>query len=216
MKTGFRHKRKDGLRRQAQIMDIALAIFAEKGYHTASIDDIINAADIAKGTFYLHFEGKADIMAKLIDHYLDMLYEASIVLDISQPRPISEIKQLYLDMARFVMSSIEFRHFIRLVLREAMGLDQAFLNKINGFFDSMINMSSGYIRQAQQEGKVLPGLDAMSVSYCIIGCIKEILFRWAVMESEIDIEETITTAVDLFFRGMLTNPADIEAGLTRS
>ncbi len=216
MKTGFRHKRKDGLRRQAQIMDIALAIFAQKGYHTASIDDIINAADIAKGTFYLHFEGKADIMAKLIDHYLDMLYEASIVLDISQPRPITEIKQLYLDMARFVTSSIEFKHFIRLVLREAMGLDPTFLNKVNGFFDKMINMSTGYIRQAQQEGKVLPDLDAMAVSYCIIGCVKELLFRWAVMESEIDIEQTITTAVDLFFRGMLANPSDVEAGLSRS
>lgn len=211
MKTGFRHKRKDGLRRQAQIMDIALEIFAEKGYHSASIDDIINAADIAKGTFYLHFEGKADILAKLIDHYLDMLYEASIVLDISQPRPIPEIKNLYLDMARFITSSIEFKHFIRLVLREAIGLDQTFLNKVNGFFDRMIEMSASYIRRAQEEGKVLADLDPVGVSYCIIGSVKELLFRWAVMESKFNIEQTITTTVDLFFRGMLVNPEDARA-----
>jgi AcrR family transcriptional regulator len=53
-----KRKRRDGLLRQAQIMEVALKLFAEKGYHGTSIDDIITNANIVKGTFYLHFESK--------------------------------------------------------------------------------------------------------------------------------------------------------------
>jgi AcrR family transcriptional regulator len=44
--------------REQQILDAALAVFAQKGYGDTRIGDIANAVGIAKGTIYLYFESK--------------------------------------------------------------------------------------------------------------------------------------------------------------
>ena len=44
--------------RRAQILQKAKEVFAERGYHNASISEIILRAGIARGTFYLYFRTK--------------------------------------------------------------------------------------------------------------------------------------------------------------
>ncbi len=53
--------------RRKQIIDAAKAVFAEAGYHGASIGDIIDKAGIARGTFYLYFHSKAAIFDSILD-----------------------------------------------------------------------------------------------------------------------------------------------------
>lgn len=48
------------------IIDSALELFEKKGLHLVSIDDIVKSAGIAKGTFYLYFHDKHDLVSKLI------------------------------------------------------------------------------------------------------------------------------------------------------
>src|SRR5260370_39342356 len=59
--------------RRAQVLDAARLLFAEHGYHATSIHDIIAAADIARGTFYLYFESKRAIFAELLDDFFATL-----------------------------------------------------------------------------------------------------------------------------------------------
>ena len=47
--------------RRQQILTVARDVFARRGYHAAKIDDIVAAAGIARGTFYLYFEDKRAI-----------------------------------------------------------------------------------------------------------------------------------------------------------
>ena len=49
------------LRNRREIMDAALSVFAEKGYHRASIQEIANRADFAVSTIYALFENKEDV-----------------------------------------------------------------------------------------------------------------------------------------------------------
>src|SRR5438874_8462618 len=53
--------------RRAAVLNVARRIFADKGYHANSIDDIIEGAGIARGTFYLYFESKRAIFDELLD-----------------------------------------------------------------------------------------------------------------------------------------------------
>jgi AcrR family transcriptional regulator len=49
--------------RRRQILSAAKQVFADAGYHGASIHAIIERAQIARGTFYLYFESKAAVFA---------------------------------------------------------------------------------------------------------------------------------------------------------
>lgn len=46
--------------RRQELVDAAVAVFSAKGVSAASVDDIVRAAGVAKGTFYLYFMTKDD------------------------------------------------------------------------------------------------------------------------------------------------------------
>ena len=170
-----KQKRKDGLKRQAQIMEIALKIFAEKGYHSTSVDEIISTAKIAKGTFYLHFDGKLDILDKIVDNNFAGLYNYFKVLDISAPKPLPEIKEMYVNVAILLAKIPEFKQFTKLLLSDMVGLDQSIQVKINRFFDNITDMSTLYISQAQKDGRIVKEVNPETASICIVGSVKEII-----------------------------------------
>jgi AcrR family transcriptional regulator len=57
-------RRKDA--RPAEILDAALAVFAEKGYAATRMDDIAHRAGVTKGTIYLYFESKDAVFRSLV------------------------------------------------------------------------------------------------------------------------------------------------------
>lgn len=46
---------------QGRILDAAARVFAQKGYHKASMEEIAGEADVAKGSLYYHFRNKSEL-----------------------------------------------------------------------------------------------------------------------------------------------------------
>jgi AcrR family transcriptional regulator len=57
--------------RRTEILDTAQQLFYQKGYEQTSIQDIINAIGIAKGTFYHYFDSKTQLLDELIERMLE-------------------------------------------------------------------------------------------------------------------------------------------------
>jgi AcrR family transcriptional regulator len=74
---------KPAKKRQEEILLRPVELFARQGYENMSIQDIIGAVGIAKGTFYHHFRSKEDLLDRLID---STLAEAVDTLERSGPR----------------------------------------------------------------------------------------------------------------------------------
>ena len=53
--------------RKKEILDAAEKLFAERGYEAATVNGILDAVKIAKGTFYYYFKSKEDVLDALID-----------------------------------------------------------------------------------------------------------------------------------------------------
>ena len=58
---------KKGERRKDELIRIAYRKFLEKGYEQTSVDEIIEEAGVAKGTFYYHFPSKEATLEAVID-----------------------------------------------------------------------------------------------------------------------------------------------------
>lgn len=58
-----------------QILDTALRLFAERGYHKTKISDIVKAVGVAQGTFYWHFKSKESIALEIIKNGQDKLLQ---------------------------------------------------------------------------------------------------------------------------------------------
>lgn len=59
---------KNKQQKRTSLLETAFSLFTSRGIHNTSISDIVNAAGVAKGTFYLYFKDKYDIRNKLIMH----------------------------------------------------------------------------------------------------------------------------------------------------
>ncbi|MDR0734681.1 MAG: TetR/AcrR family transcriptional regulator [Elusimicrobiota bacterium] len=63
--------------RKKEILDKAANLFVAKGYSKSTVNDIINAVGIAKGTFYYYFKSKEEVMDALIMNFVS--YSADII-----------------------------------------------------------------------------------------------------------------------------------------
>ncbi len=60
------HKKFPPHERKAQIIQIALQLFAVKGYNDTTVNDIIDKAKISKGGFYYHYNSKKDLVEDIV------------------------------------------------------------------------------------------------------------------------------------------------------
>jgi AcrR family transcriptional regulator len=67
VQDGQRRNTRRRARTRAELLLAARKVFAERGYHETSIADITQAADVAVGTFYLHFRDKDEAFNTLLD-----------------------------------------------------------------------------------------------------------------------------------------------------
>ena len=58
------------LKRKA-ILENSAKLFVELGYHNTKVDDIISAAGIGKGTFYLYYKNKEEVVHAFIDIFIE-------------------------------------------------------------------------------------------------------------------------------------------------
>ena len=56
----------DKAERRQQILNHARDVFAKRGYHATKIDEIVTSAGVARGTFYLYFANKDDLIKTLL------------------------------------------------------------------------------------------------------------------------------------------------------
>ena len=79
--------------RRQSLIDAARALFAEKGYHDTTVDDITRTANVAKGTFYLYFSEKREIYHEVIRLFLDMIRAAGVRVESPTASPIEFVEQ---------------------------------------------------------------------------------------------------------------------------
>lgn len=80
-----------GEKRKKELLKIAYDMFITQGYENTSVDEIIEKAQIAKGTYYYYFESKEQMLEEVIDMMIDNeaeMAEQVIGMDIPVPQKI--------------------------------------------------------------------------------------------------------------------------------
>ena len=167
--------------RRIAILKTARKLFATVGYQAVSIADIIEAADIARGTFYLHFETKQELFGELLDGLVAALRAVMNKVDVSSTVPPFE--QLVANVERLIGVLSDNADIARLVLRKDAGGDTKLEKKLEEFHEHALLMISDSISAGRRMGLVRKDLSLQLAAVCALGSIKEAMERLLLDES---------------------------------
>lgn len=185
----------DKAERRQQILLHARDVFAKRGYHAAKIDDIVAAAGVARGTFYLYFEDKRAIFEEIVDKTFAMLGMAFFRVDTEHPtRSVAD--QVRENIQRIVHALLEDPATTKILLSDAVGLDPAFDTKLLSFYEEIGKLLESSLTDGQERGIVSPG-DTRLMAIMTLGAMKEIIYR-VVMRGLLIPEEKIIQEIFSF------------------
>jgi AcrR family transcriptional regulator len=165
----LRAEKKRSARREA-IVRAAERVFAERGYHDASISDVIDAAGISRGTFYLYFESKELLFVQLIERFVGFITDALQVVDPRQPEPERRILE---NVARVVDVVFDHPQLTAVVLRESRGRNPEIDGQLDRLYEFLQGMVQGALVNGETSG-VTRRVNAPVVSTALIGAFKEV------------------------------------------
>lgn len=92
--------------RRDELLELAAAMFAERGLRATTVRDIADSAGILSGSLYHHFASKEEMVDEVLRGFLDWLFTRYQEIVDTEPNPLERLKGLF--MASF--EAIEHRH----------------------------------------------------------------------------------------------------------
>ena len=92
--------------RRDELLELAAAMFAERGLRATTVRDIADSAGILSGSLYHHFKSKEQMVEEVLRDFLDWLFDRYREIVDTEPNPLERLKGLF--MASF--EAIEHRH----------------------------------------------------------------------------------------------------------
>jgi AcrR family transcriptional regulator len=83
-----------GVNVKAEIADVAARLFAERGYHATSIQDLSDATGLQRGALYHYIEKKRDLLYSIHERFIDPLLAEAREIEARQEPPDVAIMEL--------------------------------------------------------------------------------------------------------------------------
>ena len=164
---------RERLARQKAMLDAALAVFAEKGYAGATLDEVAERAEFGKGTLYNYFPGgKEEILFALIDDAYDAMV-ALVESYFAETPEATPVRVTFHGLIERMLAFFLDRHAtFRLLVKEAQRLmfDDA-AEKATHLYrlrERVVDALTRPLAAAMEAGR-LRRLDAHAVAHLLIG-----------------------------------------------
>lgn len=185
--------------RRQQILDRARDVFAKKGYHAAKIDDVVAAAGVARGTFYLYFHDKRSIFEELVSRFFHRIAIAVSRIDVEQPIAPQIIANVTAVLDVFGSDP----GMAKIILTDAIGLDVEFDRRLLAFYADIEALLTSSLEEGQQLGIVHPG-DKRVLAHFLLGGLKEVLLQLTHAPVPVDKAAVVRDMYAILSRGVLT------------
>lgn len=97
------------------LLDSAFSLFIHNGFNKTSISDIVDAAGVAKGTFYLYFKDKYDIRNHLISHKASQVFLAAYT-ELQTHQDISDFEEQVLFIIDNILNQFSKNHSLVMLI----------------------------------------------------------------------------------------------------
>jgi len=153
--------------KEEKIIQAAIEVFREKGIEKTKVSDIVKAAGIAQGTFYLYFPSRLSVMPAIAKVMVEKII-AAIKEGISLQEPFAKQLEKVVDIV-FSLTE-DYRDVFALIYA---GITQTeHMKEWENIYAPYYEWMNNFLYEAQQQGIIRPSLNTTRSSKLIIGLIE--------------------------------------------
>ncbi|HXH87562.1 MAG TPA: TetR/AcrR family transcriptional regulator [Gaiellaceae bacterium] len=155
------------------ILDAAVRVFAQKGYHTSRVGDIAEEAGIAHGLLYHYFASKEEVLETVFRENWSELLEAFRRVEESDEAPLQQLEGIAKLLLRSWRNDPDL---VRVMVREVARSPQ-----LQGQVEEIregFTIIQRVIERGQADGSFRSGVDPRLASWIFYGGLEEVLTGW--------------------------------------
>jgi AcrR family transcriptional regulator len=157
-----------------RILQAALEVFAQKGYHRALVDDIVRASRTSKGAVYHHFPNKEALFLALVDEFAGRLAESVAAAIAGAEGALGKVEAA---LTAGLETFARHRDLARILLLESVSLGSSYQSKRLEVHDRFAALIQAHLDEAVAEGSI-PGLDTQVATLAWLGALNEVVVQW--------------------------------------
>ena len=186
--TGRRERRR--MSTEQRILDVALRFISERGFVNTTIDQIAEAADIAKGTFFNYFPNKEHLLMAFGERLVGRLETAAGTFS---------SKQAIGDQLRAAVQGVAGEWHLRAILGAALSNDSTAAQFQDLLARARENVAV-LIREGQQRGEIRNDIPALALARLLQQTMIGTQLVWSLRPAS-NLSRTINQTLDLFWQG---------------
>ena len=163
------------------ILEAAVRVFAETGYHGSSIADIATAAGVATGTIYLYFKRKEDLLVSMFQRYLGGYLARSSPLLQAEPAGGARLRKLIELHLHFFETDRALASVFQIHLREP---NETIRDGIRPTLLEYFDQIEGVIVSGAAAGEFADDLDPKLARRVLFGGLDEVVTSWLVSKRD--------------------------------
>ncbi len=182
-------------RTRSEIYSAAMKLFLRRGFDTVTIEDICDAADVARGTFFLHFPGKES----LLDEYGERANQDLAAMLKGQGGSAASALRLALKtLAERVSRQPEV---ISMLVREVVTRPLPIVEQKEQT-RTLAQLLGAVIRRGQARGEFRRKVEPLIAAVALAAAFFALVYEWSRRGGELDIEGAISQTLDVVLHGL--------------
>jgi len=190
--------------KQTAISKAAVAVFARRGFHQTTVSEIAHEAGVAKGTIYLYFKSKSEILVAIFRRYFDEMLNFVDGL-ITLKLPVAEALQAFVE--KYIGLLRQEPELIQLLGRRPLETSSEGDEAMLSFRSYLIERVSGLLERGIEMGELRP-FDTRIGACVVLGMQEAIpLYMTALPKTSADSVEHVTRElVDFMWASIRKEP----------
>ena len=181
------------------ILDAALKVIAENGFHGSQVSKIAKVAGVADGTIYLYFKNKEDILISLFREQLGSLvgrFNNSIELTDSADITLRKICEIHYSALE---NNVDLAYVTQIELRQS---SLELRKEIGHAVKPYIELIEQVLHKGVKEGSFRPDLDVKLTRLLIFGGMDEVVTSWLIAGRKYSLTAQVAKTVEFFIQGL--------------
>lgn len=182
-----------------KIFESAAELIRVRGFNNFSVDDIVEAAGVSKGTFYVHYKSKYSLIADYVSS-LDLCYEDffnSIPADTKPSEMLLLVTGKITDMLVYDIGFDQIRTAYEALIKKIDGPDA-----LLSYDRKLYQIYREIIIQGVRQGEFRKTLNVDSTANHCIMSIRGMTFEWCTRYPEFDLKKEVFEHFDILLPGI--------------